>query len=269
MKYKSLFLIIIFTFIAQLFYGQEKYTIKGEFPDHSLDNEYVLLYDRSALQGESKRLEQIFIDSILVVDKKFRYEGTLNRKPFLASISCSKGRQLRYTTTFILEPGNIQIRVGDWGDEGEVSGTPINNDYDTYMKKIGRMRSFRTEQKEIGKDSIHIKDGKLASSRETYKLTEKGILDFLEKYAQYPDVIRYWLSLYIDPITNSVAKESNQPQFMHIVDLMPKADRDVLMAWREYRSRLKEYREKTKALRDSLNANEPRFIETVINNDKK
>ena len=79
----------VFVCIAQLFYGQERYTIRGEFPDHSLDNEYVLLYDRSALQGESERLKEAFIDSILVVDKVFHYEGTIDRKPFLASISVS------------------------------------------------------------------------------------------------------------------------------------------------------------------------------------
>ena len=44
MKYKSVLLIAVFVCIAQLFYGQERYTIRGEFPDHSLDNEYVLLY---------------------------------------------------------------------------------------------------------------------------------------------------------------------------------------------------------------------------------
>ena len=42
MKYKSVLLIAVFVCIAQLFYGQERYTIRGEFPDHSLDNEYVL-----------------------------------------------------------------------------------------------------------------------------------------------------------------------------------------------------------------------------------
>ena len=63
----------------------------------------------------------------------------------------------------------------------------------------------------------------------------------------------------IDP-TNSVAKETNLPRFLHIVDLMPEVDRDILLAWREYRIKLKEYQEKTKALRDSLDANKPRFI---------
>lgn len=62
MEHKSILLIIVFTFIAQLFYGQERYTIRGEFLDLSLDNESVLLYDRSVLQGESDRSKQVFID---------------------------------------------------------------------------------------------------------------------------------------------------------------------------------------------------------------
>lgn len=62
MEHKSILLIIVFIFIAQLFYGQERYTIRGEFPDLSLDNESVLLYDRSVLQGESDRSKQVFID---------------------------------------------------------------------------------------------------------------------------------------------------------------------------------------------------------------
>lgn len=269
MKYKSVLLIAVFVCIAQLFYGQERYTIRGEFPDHSLDNEYVLLYDRSALQGESERLKEAFIDSILVVDKVFHYEGTIDRKPFLASIYCSKGRHLKYSTTFIIEPGNVRIRITDWENEGDVLGTPINDDYNTYIiergKQIGGRRSLKTGRGEIKKSGTYTRDDKHVSFQDAYKHTEEGRLRFLEKYAQYPDVVRYWLDLYIDPTTDSAARESNLSQLLHIVDLMPKADRDILLAWREYRIKLKEYREKAKILRDSLNANEPRFIETMSN----
>ena len=59
----------IFVSMLHLSYGQKRYTIRGEFPDHSLDNEYILLYKQSALLGESKRSKEAFIDSILVVDK--------------------------------------------------------------------------------------------------------------------------------------------------------------------------------------------------------
>ena len=90
--------------MLHLSYGQKRYTIRGEFPDHSLDNEYVLLYDFSSLQGEYERSKQAFIDSILVVDKVFHYEGTINQEPFLALVLCSKSRYLKYSTTFIVEP---------------------------------------------------------------------------------------------------------------------------------------------------------------------
>ena len=47
---------------------------------------------------------------------------------------------------------------------------------------------------------------------------------------------------------------------------MPKVDRDILLAWRDYRVKLKEYLEKVAALKDCLDVNKPRFIE-VISND--
>ena len=265
MKYNSILLIIVFVSIAQLAYGQEKYTIQGEFPDHSLDNEYILLYERSALPGESERSKQAFIDSILVVDKKFFYEGKIKRKPFLASISCNKGRHFRYNTTFVVEPGDIQLRIVDWESEGNVSGTLINDDYNMYIiepgNQVDRMRFRRTEQEAMTKSGTHARD-KYVSFRDAYTYAEEGRLFFLEKYAQYPDVIRYWLGVHIDP-TNLLEKESNLARFLHIVDSMPKADRNILLAWREYRIKLKEYMEKVKTLRDSMSVNKPRFIETV------
>lgn len=264
MKNSGILLIIVFVSIVQLSYGQERYTIRGEFPDHSLDNEYILLYEQSALLGESERMKQAFIDSILVVNKEFHYEGTIHRKPFLASLSCSKGRHFRYNTTFVVEPGDIQLRIVDWEGEGKVSGTLINDDYNTYIIERGNqvkrmMCLLGTEREDITKRNTHKKDDKSVSFINAYTYAEEGKSLFLEKYAQYPDVIRYWLALYIDP-TNSVAKETNLPRFLHIVDLMPEVDRDILLAWREYRIKLKEYQEKTKALRDSLDANKPRFI---------
>ena len=43
-KFFSLF---VFAFFAQLLLGQEKFTIRGEFPDNTLDGKYVLLIDSS------------------------------------------------------------------------------------------------------------------------------------------------------------------------------------------------------------------------------
>lgn len=49
MKNSGILLIIVSVSIVQLSYAQERYIIRGEFPDHSLDNEYILLYEQSAL----------------------------------------------------------------------------------------------------------------------------------------------------------------------------------------------------------------------------
>ena len=59
---KKYLFIFIFVSIAQLFYGQEKYTIQGELPDHSLDNSYLRLTNSSALSQEKERIKHLFID---------------------------------------------------------------------------------------------------------------------------------------------------------------------------------------------------------------
>ena len=63
MKYARTLLIIVFASVVQLFYGQERYTISGEFPDRSLDGEYVFLYEHSALVEEPERMKQAFKDT--------------------------------------------------------------------------------------------------------------------------------------------------------------------------------------------------------------
>ena len=228
---KKYLFIFIFVSIAQLFYGQGKYTIQGELPDHSLDNSYLRLVNNSAIGQEYERMKHSFIDSILVVDGKFHYEGVLSQKPFLAYLSSARtGRNmLDLGLYFIVEPGNIHIRIANWADEGVVSGTPINEDYSTYM--IGTKRSMENQ------------------------------LLFLEKYAQYPDVVRFHLSFLLNG--RRASKDPDFPKYLRILDRMPKADRDILLAWRDYTIKREEYREKTKPLLDSIRDNAPRFIETI------
>ena len=228
---KKYLFIFIFVSIVQLFYGQEKYTIQGELPDHSLDNSYLRLTNSSALGEESERIKHLFIDSILVVDGKFHYEGVLSQKPFLAYLSSARtGRNmLNFGLYFIVEPGNIHIRIANWADEGVVSGAPINEDYSTYM--IGTKRSMENQ------------------------------LLFLEKYAQYPDVVRFHLSFLLNG--RRMSRDPNFPKYLQILDRMPKADRDILLAWRDYTIKKEEYREKTKSLLDSIHNNAPRFIEAI------
>ena len=231
---KKYLFIFIFVSIAQLFYGQGKYTIQGELPDHSLDNSYLRLTNSSALSQEKERIKHSFIDSILVVDGKFHYEGSLSQKPFLAYLSSAKtGRKmLDLGLHFIVEPGNIHIRIANWADEGVVSGTPINEDYNTYM--IATKRNLKKE------------------------------LLFLEKYAQYPDVVRFHLSFLLNG--RRASKDPDFPKYLQILDRMLKADRDILLAWLDYTIKREEYEKKTKPLLDSIRNNAPRFIETIPSN---
>lgn len=230
---KKYLFIFIFVSIAQLFYGQEKYTIQGELPDHSLDNSYLRLTNSSALSQEKERIKHLFIDSILVVDGKFHYEGVLSQKPFLAYLSSARtGRNmLDLGLYFIVEPGNIHIRIANWADEGVVSGTPINEDYNTYII--------------------------------TRRSMENQLL-FLEKYAQYPDVVRFHLSFLLNG--RRMSRDPNFPKYLQILDRMPKADRDILLAWLDYTIKKYEYEKKTKPLLDSIRNNAPRFIETIPSN---
>ena len=225
--------IFIFVSIAQLFYGQGKYTIQGELPDHSLDDSYLRLTNSSALSQEKERIKHLFIDSILVVDGKFHYEGVLSQKPFLAYLSSARtGRNmLDLGLYFIVEPGNIHIRIANWADEGVVSGTPINEDYNTYII--------------------------------TRRSMENQLL-FLEKYAQYPDVVRFHLSFLLNG--RRMSRDPNFPKYLQILDRMPKADRDILLAWLDYTIKKYEYEKKTKPLLDSIRNNAPRFIETIPSN---
>ena len=191
------------------------------------------LTNSSALSQEKERIKHLFIDSILVVDGKFHYEGVLSQKPFLAYLSSAgTGRNmLDLGLYFIVEPGNIHIRIANWADEGVVSGTPINEDYNTYMI--------------------------------TRRSMENQLL-FLEKYAQYPDVVRFHLSFLLNG--RRMSRDPNFPKYLQILDRMPKADRDILLAWLDYTIKKYEYEKKTKPLLDSIRNNAPRFIETIPSN---
>lgn len=46
---------------------------------------------------------------------------------------------------------------------------------------------------------------------------------------------------------------------------MPKADRDILLAWLDYSIKKREYEAKVQPLLDSIRNNAPRFIETIPN----
>lgn len=101
------------------------------------------------------------------------------------------------------------------------------------------------------------------SFSDAYTYAKDGKFIFFEKYAKYPDVVRFQLSFYLNG--QRAAKNPDFSKYLQIVDQMPKADRDILLAWREYTIKKEEYRDKTKPLLDSINSNAPRFIETIPN----
>ncbi len=127
----------MFAFFAQLLLGQEKFTIRGEFPDNTLDGKYVLLIDKSSLLEEREGQKQAYANSIKikVIGKEFFfYEGIVTRKPFLHKYPMMVHRSIkRLILIFFVEPGNIYIRMVDWDTDANVSGTSINEDYNTYI----------------------------------------------------------------------------------------------------------------------------------------
>ena len=265
MKEKLFFLIII-VFSAQLLLGQEKFTIRGEFPDNTLDGKYVLLIDKSYLLEERERQKQAYDNSIKikVIGKEFFYEGTVTRKPFFAQISYDgppfhKGTDIN----LFVEPGNIYIRMVDWNDNANVSGTSINEDYNTYiLEREAQWNAvyWNRERRKMAKDSINIENCKLLDISETEQRSE-GRFTFLEKYAKYPNVIRVMLAR--DLRTKYPIGEPELSQYLRIIDLMPQADRDAFLSWWDYIMKEREFKKKSRMILDSLIGDPPRFIETI------
>lgn len=262
-KFFSLF---VFAFFAQLLLGQEKFTIRGEFPDNSLDGKYVLLIDKSYLLEEREGQKQAYGNSIKikVIGKEFFYEGTVTRKPFFAQISYDgppfhKGTDIN----LFVEPGNIYIRMVDWDDNANVSGTSINEDYDTYiLEREAQWNAvyWNRERRKMAKDSTNIENCKLLDISETEQRSE-GRFTFLEKYAKYPNVIRVMLAR--DLRTKYPIREPELSQYLRIIDLMPQADRDAFLSWWDYIMKEREFKKKSRMILDSLIGDPPRFIETI------
>ena len=193
MKEKLFFLIII-VFSAQLLLGQEKFTIRGEFPDNTLDGKYVLLIDKSYLLEEREGQKQAYDNSIKikVIGKEFFYEGTVTRKPYFAQISYDGSSFHKETDiNLFVEPGNIYIRMVDWDTDANVSGTSINEDYNTYILEREAQWSavyWNRDRRKVAEDSTKTENSNLLDTSVTEQRSE-GRFTFLEKYAKYPNVI--------------------------------------------------------------------------------
>ena len=268
MKEKLFFLIII-VFSAQLLLGQEKFTIRGEFPDNTLDGKYVLLIDKSSLLEEREGQKQAYANSIKikVIGKEFFYEGTVTRKPYFAQISYDGSSFHKETDiNLFVEPGNIYIRMVDWDTDANVSGTSINEDYNTYILEREAQWSavyWNRDRRKVAEDSTKTENSNLLDTSVTEQRSE-GRFTFLEKYAKYPNVIRVMLAR--DLRTKYPIRESELSQYLRIIDSMPQADRDVFLSWWDYIIKEQEFKKKTRIILDSLIGDPPRFIETIPSN---
>ena len=265
-KFFSLF---VFAFFAQLLLGQEKFTIRGEFPDNTLDGKYVLLIDKSSLLEEREGQKQAYANSIKikVIGKEFFYEGIVTRKPFFAQISYD-GPSFHKATdiNLFVEPGNIYIRMVDWDTDANVSGTSINEDYNTYILEREVQWGavyWNRDRRKMAEDSTKTENSKLLDISVTEQRSE-GRFTFLRKYAKYPNVIRVMLAR--DLRTKYPIRESELSQYLCIIDSMPQADRDVFLSWWDYIIKEQEFKKKTRIILDSLIGDPPRFIETIPSN---
>ena len=118
-------------------FGQ-KYIIQGTLPDHSFDNQYIILL-KARLLFEKEEI----IDSVKVKNGRFVFKGKTREEPFLARLNFSDSR--RVPDFLIIEPGKINVTVSRspfysgqsdssaYQYYSHVSGTPLNDEYNKEM----------------------------------------------------------------------------------------------------------------------------------------
>jgi thiol-disulfide isomerase/thioredoxin len=112
----------------------KSYIIEGVVPDDSYNNQMVYMLDYET---------DLFVDSILVVDGKFTFTGSVN-------IAVPRGIKLnRLFVIFILENGKISV---DMADRISAKGTPLNNELSKYLSEMEVYRApFLKKRDEIRK----------------------------------------------------------------------------------------------------------------------
>ena len=151
----------------------------------------------------------------------------------------------------------------DWDTDANVSGTSINEDYNTYILERKAQWSavyWNRDRRKMAEDSTKTENSKLLDTSVTEQRSE-GRFTFLRKYAKYPNVIRVMLAL--DLRTKYPIREPELSQYLRIIDLMPQADRDAFLSWWDYIMKEREFKKKSRIILDSLNGDPPRFIETI------
>ena len=195
-------------------FGQ-KYTIQGTLPDHSFDNQYIILL-KARLLFEKEEI----IDSVKVKNRRFVFKGKTREEPFLARLNFSDSR--RVPDFLIIEPGKINVTVSRspfysgqsdssaYQYYSHVSGTPLNDEYNKEMiipwqavmaantlgpkrDKVFREGGIWTEEDELAYREA-LPDQLIAAHMESK-------WNYLENHIQYPEVIAFFLAS-DSPFTN-------------------------------------------------------------------
>lgn len=127
------------------------YTIDGNFNATSYDGKTVYLQKLEDLQ----KMEPIVVDSVIVKDGKFHFEGVAAEKPEMRFISLGKLSEITdpepdqpTVATFVLEPGAIEISF----DKATLSikGTPRNDEFNKIHELSNQMVALYKEVSEAG-----------------------------------------------------------------------------------------------------------------------
>ena len=248
-------LLAFIAFFPLFLCGQGKITISGELPDHSMDGSYVYFRANNAPIDFGLEL----IDSVLIKDGRFYYEGEMTEAPFLADLLCKKvvdGHRIN-TSSFIMEPGDIRIKITDWEEKADLFGTPINEDYSKYIVKPKELRSRiskpwnKKREEGLGNRTWTEDDEReyvrVAISNSERQWEREARMIFMEKYPHYPKVIQNPLYLFL--VIPDIQSEAQ-----HVLDKIPEAYRDSLYSWQ---ANYKKSMEKIRKERGPITVNMP------------
>ena len=122
--------LLIISFLAAIIFAacetsQNSYVVNGVVPDEAYDDYMAYVYDLDTRE---------VIDSVIVVDGKFTYAGT---------VEVAVVRQFRlgsHSAVVILEKGNINV---DMSNSKSVTGTRLNNELSKYLTEMAALQDER------------------------------------------------------------------------------------------------------------------------------
>ncbi len=161
-------LTVPFSVLAQ----KGSYTIKGEVPalahsasvtpKHGYPPGKAILVRYTLEDGQQK-------DTCTAVNGKFTFTGTV-KKPFLGQLLFSTNGRWAESILFFMEPGIIKIECPTDGDHAQVTGTPLNKDFQVYKNLVmhvmdsAHVNQFRPEAQGMKLDVIKTFIGRYPSS---------------------------------------------------------------------------------------------------------